>query len=161
MKIIQVFSRIANRIIETSVFAMLIAMVGIVSASVFWRYVLNDALSWSEELVRYLLVWVSFLGASIATYRGAHIGIAVVTDRLTERNQRVIGLLANLFILVFLGVILYQGIKILPVMAVRIAPTLGIRMKVFYMALPIAAGVMILHVVAQSMATLFHRTESR
>jgi TRAP-type C4-dicarboxylate transport system permease small subunit len=147
-------SRVVNKIVETSVLVMLSTMVVIVSASVFWRYGLNDALSWSEELVRYLLVWVSFLGASMATYRGAHIGITLFTERLPQQVQRCVALLMNLLMILFLVIILYQGVKILPVMAVRVAPTLGVRMNVIYIVVPIAAGTMIFHVIVQCMATL-------
>jgi TRAP-type C4-dicarboxylate transport system permease small subunit len=147
-------SRVVNKIVETSVLVMLSAMVVIVSAGVFWRYGLNDALSWSEELVRYLLVWVSFLGASMATYRGAHIAITLFIDRLPQQVQRLVILSVNLLIILFLVIILYQGVKILPVMAVRVAPTLGVRMNVFYIVVPIAAGAMIFHVIVQCMATL-------
>lgn len=147
-------SRVVNKIVETSVLVMLSAMVVVVSASVFWRYGLNAALSWSEEMVRYLLVWVSFLGASIATYRGAHIGITLFTERLPQQVQRCLALLVNLLMTLFLVIILYQGVKILPVMVVRVAPTLGLRMNVFYIVLPIAAGTMIFHVIVQCMATL-------
>lgn len=142
-------SRIVNKMVETAVFVMLGAMVLIVSAGVFWRYGLNSALSWSEELVRYLLVWISFLGTTMATCQGAHIGISMLTDRLPERLQRAVALFVNLIVLVFLGVVLYQGVKILPVMAVRVAPTLGVRMGVFYLVLPISAAIMILHVVGE------------
>ncbi len=145
-------SRIVNKMVETAVFVMLGAMVLIVSAGVFWRYGLNSALSWSEELVRYLLVWISFLGATMATCQGAHIGISMLTDRLPERLQRAVALFVNLIVLVFLGVVLYQGVKILPVMAVRVAPTLGVRMGIFYLVLPISAAVMILHVIGESMS---------
>lgn len=159
MDFVVAVSRFVNRIVETSVFAMLCVMVVVVSAGVVFRYVLNTALVWSDELARYLLVWISFLGASMATYRGVHIGIAAFTALLPERFQRAVGWIVDLLILVFLVAILYQGLKILPVMAVRIAPTLGIRMSVFYMVLPIAAGVMILHVLAQSLAGLRRRGE--
>ena len=160
MNAILMVSRIANKVVERSVFVMLGAMVVIVSAGVFWRYVLNAALSWSDELVRYVLVWISFLGASMATYRGAHIGIAMLTERFSERVQRVITLFVNLLILLFLGVILYQGVRILPVMAVRVAPTLGIRMEVFYTVLPISAAIMILHVIGESMTVLFNKKKN-
>ena len=157
MNIILRASRTVNKMVETAVFVMLGAMVLIVSAGVFWRYGLNSALSWSEELVRYLLVWISFLGATMATCQGAHIGISILTDRLPERLQRAVALFVNLIVLVFLGVVLYQGVKILPVMAVRVAPTLGVRMGVFYLVLPISAAVMILHVIGESTSILLNK----
>jgi len=39
------------------------------------RFVLRDSLSWSEELARYLMVWATFIGASIGVKRGSHVGV--------------------------------------------------------------------------------------
>ena len=157
MKVLSAASTYVNKLVEATVFAMLAVMVIVISAAVFWRYVLNDSLSWSEELGRYLLVWISFLGASIGTYKAEHISISVVTDRLPSGLRWWTRLATDLMIAVFLSVILYQGIKILPAMAVRIAPTLGLRMSVVYIVLPLSSAVMLLHMVARCAATMSGR----
>lgn len=161
MKVLSAASAYVNRLVEATVFVMLAIMVIVISAAVFWRYVLNDSLSWSEELGRYLLVWISFLGASIGTYQAAHISITVVTDRLPPRLRWWTQLTTDLMIVAFLSAILYQSIKILPVMAVRIAPTLGLRMSVVYIVLPLSSAVMLLHMVARCAATLSSRGGGR
>ena len=148
MKVLLALSSYTNKVVEAVVFALLAVLVLVISACVFWRYVLNDSLSWGEELGRYLLVWISFLGASMATYRGAHIGIGVVVDRLPAKLRRPLAMLVDVCMAAFLATLVYQGIKILPVMEVRSAPTLPIRMDVVYAVMPIAAAVMLLHVVA-------------
>ncbi|MGH7405804.1 MAG: TRAP transporter small permease, partial [Candidatus Methylomirabilales bacterium] len=61
---------------------LLIAMVVVVTAGVFYRYVLNEALIWYDEFASYLLVWLTFYGAVLATYRDAHIGFDTVVHRL-------------------------------------------------------------------------------
>lgn len=161
MKVLSTASAYVNRLVEATVFVMLAIMVIVISAAVFWRYVLNDSLSWSEELGRYLLVWISFLGASIGTYQAAHISITVVTDRLPPSLRWWTQLTTDLMIVAFLSAILYQSIKILPVMAVRIAPTLGLRMSIVYIVLPLSSTVMLLHMVARCAATLSARGGER
>jgi TRAP-type transport system small permease protein len=161
MKVLSAASTYVNRLVEVMIFVMLAIMVMVISAGVFWRYVLNDSLSWSEELGRYLLVWISFLGASIGTYQAAHISISVVTDRLPPRIRWLTQLATDLMIVVFLSAILYQSIKILPVMSVRIAPTLGLRMSVVYVVLPLSSAVMLLHMVARCASTLSSRGGGR
>jgi TRAP-type transport system small permease protein len=154
MKVLSAASTYVNRLVEVAVFVMLAVMVLVISAAVFWRYVLNDSLSWSEELGRYLLVWISFLGASMGTYQAAHISISMVTERLPPRIRWVTELATDLMIVAFLAAIFYQGMKILPVMWVRIAPTLGIRMSVVYAVLPLSSAVMLLHMVTRCASTL-------
>lgn len=150
-----------DKAVRAVVFLMLIVMVVVVSAAVFWRYILNDSLSWAEELARYLLVWISFLGASIATHDKGHISISTLTDLFPPTLQRVVLILVDVFVIIFLAAVCYHGIKLLPIMRFRLAPTLLIRMDVVYLVLPISSAVMILHLVAQSVAALRPGSKAR
>ncbi len=132
-----------DRIVAFIVVALLVVMTIITSAGVFWRYVMNDALSWAEELGCYMLVWVSFLGAALATYRGAHIGIDVVYDRLPRWAQRILDIAVNGAIVFFMGAIFLSSRKILPIVHTRISPTLFISMDIPYLVLPISAGIIL------------------
>lgn len=136
-------ARSLDRLVAFIVVALLVAMTAITSAGVFWRYIMNDALSWAEELGCYMLVWVSFLGAALATYRGTHIAIDVVYDRLPRWAQRILDILVNGAIVVFMGAILLSSLKILPVVHTRISPTLFISMDIPYLVLPVSAGIII------------------
>jgi len=132
-----------DRLVAYIVIVLLICMVVTTSAGVFWRYALNSALSWSEELGRFLLVWISFLGAALATYRGAHIGINVIFDMLPPRVQLWLGRIVDVMIITFMGSILVNGVKILPAVHVRVAPTLFIHMSMPYLIMPVSAGIII------------------
>ncbi len=133
-----------DRLVAFVVVALLVVMTIVTSAGVFWRYVMNDALSWAEELGCYMLVWVSFLGAALATYRGAHIGIDVVYDRLPRWGRRVLDLSVNSAIIIFMGAILLSSLKILPVVHTRISPTLFVSMDIPYLVLPVSAGIILI-----------------
>lgn len=140
---LKTIARGLDRLVAFTVVALLIVMTAITSAGVFWRYIMNDALSWAEELGCYMLVWVSFLGAALATYRGTHIAIDVVYDRLPRWAQRILEILVNGAIVVFMGAILLSSLKILPVVHTRISPTLFISMDIPYLVLPVSAGIII------------------
>jgi TRAP-type C4-dicarboxylate transport system permease small subunit len=140
---LKTFARGLDRLVAFIVVALLVVMTAITSAGVFWRYIMNDALSWAEELGCYMLVWVSFLGAALATYRGTHIAIDVVYDRLPRWAQRILDILVNGTIVVFMGAILLSSLKILPVVHTRISPTLFISMDIPYLVLPVSAGIII------------------
>ncbi len=135
-----------DRLVCLAVIVLLCCMVTVTSAGVFWRYALNSALSWSEELARFLLVWVSFLGAALATYRGSHIGINILFDRLPPRAQLWLGRIVDAMIIMFVGSVLIGGIKILPFVSMRVAPTLHIPMSIPYLIMPIAAGIILFQV---------------
>ncbi|MEX2552025.1 MAG: TRAP transporter small permease, partial [Actinomycetota bacterium] len=54
--------------------------------AVFFRYVLNAALSWPEEVVGFLLVWLSFAGAYLALRRDAHISFGMLVDAMPPND---------------------------------------------------------------------------
>lgn len=81
-------SRQMNRWVENLVCAMGILMALMVAAQVFSRYGLNYSLFWSEELARFLLVWITFLGATVAYYYKAHPGVDALYRHLPPVLQR-------------------------------------------------------------------------
>ncbi|GAB4245226.1 MAG: hypothetical protein Kow00129_05070 [Thermoleophilia bacterium] len=73
----------------------------LVFTNVVMRYVFHDALPWAEELVRYALIWSSFIGASIAMRHGLHIGVEIVVDNLPGRLRKVFILIGMLIVLLY------------------------------------------------------------
>ena len=69
-----------NALAEYAVCALLAVMVVVVFLQVIFRFIIRSSLPWSEELSRYVMVWIVFLGASIGIKRKSHIGVEVVVD---------------------------------------------------------------------------------
>ena len=149
MSLLEKIAKWLDRLVAFTVIVLLICMVVTTSAGVFWRYALNSALSWSDELGRFLLVWISFLGAALATYRGGHIGIDVIFDMLPPRVQLWLGRIVDVMIIIFIGSILVNGVKILPAVHVRVAPTLFIHMSIPYFIMPVSAGIIIFQILVR------------
>ena len=80
---------------------LVLAIAAIVAAGVFFRYALNDSLSWSEELAKYAMLWLVFLGAPIALRLGAHPNIEIVISRFPSKVTRVILAIMHLAVFVF------------------------------------------------------------
>jgi len=76
---------------------------------VFTRYVLNDPLSWTEEVARYLYVYIVFLGASAAISDRSHVGIDYFAKALPVRTQWLLSVAVNLLILAALALLVYWG----------------------------------------------------
>ena len=134
-----------DRLVRWTTAALLCIMVAVTTAGVISRYGFNSALSWSEELARYLLVWISFLGAAIAAHDNSHIGISFLVDRLPPGLRNQVAAVTDLMVIVFTGAILTGGIRILPLIHARTAPTLGIPMSLPYAIMPLACGAIIIH----------------
>ena len=130
---------------------MLIASV--VFLQVVFRYVLQQPLYWSEELPRYLLIWMTFLAAALAQKHEAHINITLAVTPLPIVAQRGIRLFANLVILGFLGVLVYSGSLVTRITAAHRSTALQIPMALVYAALPVGAALMMLYLVLQISGT--------
>ena len=75
----------------------------VVFYQVFTRYVLNDAAGWTEEIARYLLIAVTFLGGAMAVRRGTHIQVDVLYRFLPPKAGRVLALFVDLVRIAFFG----------------------------------------------------------
>ncbi len=95
-------SYIAEKVVQVTLVGMVGVMTVIIILQVFMRYLFLYSLSWSEEVARYLMIWVSFLGASLALKYGFHIGVEFVINRIPEKMKGWVNLVAKLGMLLFL-----------------------------------------------------------
>jgi len=84
-----VMTRLADRTLVLACNASLILLLLVVMAGVVSR-ALDRPVVWSDELSRFLMVWLSFLGWTLATRNHAHIRVGLVLDRLPPRAQRAV-----------------------------------------------------------------------
>ena len=85
-----------NRTVEYLLFGMGLGMTLLVAAQVLLRYVFNHSIFWSEELSRFLLVWLTFLGASVVYYRGAHACVDFLYTRFGPQSRRAMNIVVYL-----------------------------------------------------------------
>ena len=76
-----------------------------------FRYVLQAPLSWSEELARFLLMWLASLSGAYAFKTRSHFALRFVVDRFDPLWQRLVGALVTLSVVTFLAVFAYAGVS--------------------------------------------------
>jgi TRAP-type C4-dicarboxylate transport system permease small subunit len=103
------------------------------------------ALSWSEELTRYLLVWSTFIGAGCVYKRGGHINVSFIQDKFKGKANKYVKILVHLICMAFFIIASHYGIIYMMKQGAQSSPALGIRMNLMYMAIPIGCGIMLLH----------------
>ena len=130
-------------LLEVTAGLLIGAITVLVSVQVFARYVLNNTPPWSEELCRYLFVWASFLGACVATGRAAHLGVDSLVVRLPAGVREVLRHAVTALIVVFMGLLVWQGAALVPAMATQRSPSMGISLQYVFMAIPIAGAIML------------------
>lgn len=143
--IVEALSQGANRLAEGVMAVFLAAMALLVGVQIAGRFVIGYSIFWSDELTRFLLIWISFLGMSAGVRRGAHPAIDSLVRALPPRPARMILALALLLSLGFFAVmVIYGGSLVLHTWPQR-SVSLGLRMSVPYFAVPLSGLLMLLH----------------
>lgn len=106
------FFIILNKTEEVCLVVMFALMVLAIFLQIIMRFIFNNSLSWSEELGKFIFVWISWLGISIGQRRNEHIKITMVVDKLPPKLQNITEIVANLILLVILAVTIYYAIHL-------------------------------------------------
>ena len=136
--------RLVDRLLKAVISAMIGVMLAVIVLQVFCRYVLNAALSWPEELSRYLQIWVGLLAAIYAYHEGSHVGVTFLLDKFPKAVVKVIVAVSHALMGVFLCVIGWQGAGLLEKFVDLRSGALRIPMVLVYAAVPVSAFLMLL-----------------
>lgn len=139
----------------------LILAVGLLVVDVVWgvftRYAMGQQANWTEELARFLLVWVSLLGGAVAFGTKGHLGVDYFVGKFHPDARKAVAVLGHLVVLFFAGAIfLYGGFQVVrdALAMEQMTPALGWKMGYVYLALPIAGVFMVLYSIENLVETL-------
>ena len=135
----------ADRITSLVCIVLILFMTVEVIVAVFFRYALDAPIKWGEELARLLMVWAGLLGVSIALKDGEHIGLEVLVGRLTGRSLAGCNLIVHSLVGIFLVILLLWGINISIAAWGTFLPALQIKWTWSHLAVPISAGIQLIH----------------
>ncbi len=127
---------------------LMAAMTVDVLLGVFFRYVLGNALSWTEETARYIMIWTGFLGTGLALREGNHVAVDFLLLKLSGTARRAMVLVIRLLSLVFLLSVVGAGLLLLPRVSSQTTPALAISMMWPYLAVPLGCLLTALEMVA-------------
>jgi TRAP-type C4-dicarboxylate transport system permease small subunit len=132
--------------LEEVLTALLLAvMIGSVGIGVFCRFVLHQPLSWTEEVILVCMVWMCFLGASVATKHNEHIFIDFVVTLVPRRLAKIMGIASMVLVSGVLVILVWQGILLVERTQDVATIALGIPTMYMYAAIPISAFLMLIH----------------
>jgi len=126
-----------------AVAVLLSAIAVICFLEVILRYLFAASLSWYDELVGYLLVWLTFLGAVLAQSHGQHVGIEDLVDRAPERARQALTLTSHLVLVAVHVVLLAYGAQLAMRFLGERATSVPVPMGVVYAVIPISAALML------------------
>ena len=129
----------------------LIFLMAIMTLDVLWgvftRYAMGSQASWSEELARFLLIWIGILGAAYASGQKMHLAIDLLQPKLNEQNKARMSLFISILIIIFaLCILVIGGGRLMYITNVlgQLSPALRIPMWIIYAVLPVS-GLLIVY----------------
>lgn len=122
----------------------LLLITGIIFINVVFRHVLGEPFVWAEELTRYILVWITFIGGSMCVRNASHVTMDVVFNRLPEKIKKYLFLIINLMGTGISLFLMFYGINmVLDLMKTgQISPTIEIPMYWVYIGVPLGSFLM-------------------
>lgn len=138
--------------IDTYLGAFLTTLMVLMTLDVLWgvftRYALGSQASWSEELARFLLIWIGILGAAYASGQKMHLAIDLLSPNLSAPNTKYLNLFIKGLIILFAFLVLVVG----GCRLIYISHTLGqtsaalqVPMSIVYGVLPISGLLIIFY----------------
>ncbi len=117
----------------------LVIMTIIIGLQVVMRYIFQSSITWSEELSRYLCIWLVFIGSSFAVRKGRHICVDALHDALPPKPALCVAIIADVLFLIFAIIVAIFGFEVLARIldSGQQSPAMGVSMGTIYSALPI------------------------
>jgi TRAP-type C4-dicarboxylate transport system permease small subunit len=145
---------LAANSLEIALAAMLLAICAIVFAGVFFRYFLQIGLGWTDELARYLQIWLTFVGATVAVKRWAHFQLMLVNLWIPVGARRFTQIFAIAVVMALAAIMIKNGIDITRVTWNQSSPMMGWRIGYLYLISPVSGVLMIFFALRHLVITL-------
>lgn len=128
--------RLIEKLMEIAGALLMATICVVVFIGVVYRYLLNSPIGWIEEVARYALVWVTYIGSFLALRRSRHLSIDILAKRLSPKAQKVLNVTAMLVVLPFCYVLIVFGFYYARVFMDQGTPYLDIPLGYIYFILP-------------------------
>lgn len=126
--------------------SLLLSASVIIFVNVVLRYVFNTGFIWAEEFVRYEIVWLVFIGGSVAARKGIHIGVDALLHVLPSAAARALKVAVGLICIAFCGALVWYGAELVAQTQMFRQRTSAMQAPfwIVQLAVPIGAGLMLI-----------------
>ncbi len=151
MKLLQKISDILESATLWIIAVALAIMTVVVFAQVVFRE-LSASLPWSEELARYLMIYLTYLGVSVGVKRKSHIVIEFLVDKFPLKVRSAIEIVTNAACIFCCGIIVYYGVQLVSLTMMQKSPAMQIPIGIAYFSLVLGGFLMITHFLINTIA---------
>jgi TRAP-type C4-dicarboxylate transport system permease small subunit len=150
----EALTRILDAILKPALIILMAGLVTAVSWQVISRYIFVSPASWTEEVARFLLIWIGVLGAAYAFRTGVHLGLDVLPKKLSGKSARFLKLFTLLVVTIFAVAVLVIGGGSLVALTWELkqySAVLGLPIAFVYSVIPTAGVLICLYALAAAM----------
>ena len=124
---------------------LFILMTTITFFQVVGRYVFGRSLFWAEEMARFSMIWIAFLGAAVAVSQRAHTRIDFFINLLPSMMRRYVEIFDSVACMAFMGLVSYYSIGTVHITMRNLSTGLRVPLSIIYVSLPVSGVLMILY----------------
>jgi len=130
-----------NKVEENLIGIGLLSAVLLVFANVILRYILKSSSTWIEEIVRYVIIWITFIGSAVCFRRMSHMGIDLIFSFIKGGVKKAVEIYIIVASIAFMAFLLKYGIDLFLFTRTtgQITPALGIKLYWIYIGIPFGA----------------------
>ena len=141
-------------VLDKLTLVLLVLLNLVVGMQVFSRYVLNHSLYWSEELARYMFIWLVFASAAIVLRKDRHIQVTAFVDILPVPVRQAIIFLGDILMLGFAGMVLWEGLRLAAMVWTVLTAAMEIPWSLVYIGIVLGMTAMVLALIGSLWARL-------
>lgn len=137
MQLLSNFTMQLERFCKFILFVLFLVMVITTFAQVVFRFVFFNSLSWSEELSRYCLVWLTFIGGALGVKKKVHVAVEALTMLFPESIKRTAARFNYILLAVFAAILIKYGFALASFNMRQLSPAMQIPIGLIYAAIPV------------------------
>ena len=122
---------------------LMFSMMVVICAQVFFRYVLTASLPWSEELGRYIFIWMSFLGIAAAYYKGRHVAFDLLLLKVRGSVKKWLVIAIDLLTVVMAAAMIAGGSAMVQIGTLQRSPALSLPMHLIFAVMPVSGALLL------------------
>lgn len=160
----QVINKIGDIVDKAAKFLVMVltgATLIAILMQVFMRYFVGQPLTWSEELARFCMIWITYIGASVAMRAKTLVAVDMFLKKMPLKVRYVLGIIGDLLMLFITGFLFYYTVLMLGNQSItmQLTPALRLPAIAVYFCLPIGYGVMSFHLIISLIKRFSGKTE--
>lgn len=148
------FADFVNKIVAAFAIVLFVILIFACVLQVFFRFILHNSLSWSEELARFCFIWMHLVGASLLCRSHEHATVTVILDFITGKARKIWDIVIEMVIL-FDGVILtIYGIQLVQGTWGNPSPAMSLNMGIVNASAPVAGILLVIQATVMILSNL-------